>query len=86
MSGTTDQITHHISPNVDAERDKLFHDLEQTGDLSELYVVKEFLKSVEGRNGGGDPWHTIQQQSAEDNLVTAEMIKTDPVGSARWWW
>lgn len=55
MSGTTDQITHHISPNVDAERDKLFHDLEQTGDLSELYVVKGFHKSLEGRNGGGDP-------------------------------
>lgn len=55
MSGTTDQITHHISPNVDAERDKLFHDLEQTSDLSELYVVKGFHKSLEGRNGGGDP-------------------------------
>jgi hypothetical protein len=86
LSGTTGQITHHISPNVDAERDRLFRDIEQTGDLSEVYVVKGFHKILEGRNGGGDPWHTIQQQIAEDNLVAAEMIKTDPVRSARWWW
>lgn len=85
MSGTTDQITHHTSPNVDAERDKLFHDLEQTGDPSEVYVVKGFHKILNGRNGGGDPWHTIQQQIAEDNFMAAEMIETDPVGSA-WWW
>ena len=63
-TGTTDQITRHISPNADAERDKLFHDIEQTGDLSEVYVVKGFHKIPEGRSGGGDPWHTIQQQIA----------------------
>jgi hypothetical protein len=58
LSDTTGQITHHISPDVDAERDKLFHDLEQSGDLSERYVVKGFHRILDGRNGGGDPWHT----------------------------
>ena len=58
MSHTTGQITHHIAPDVDAERDHLFRCLEQTGDLSEVYAVDDFHKICEGRNGGGDPWVT----------------------------
>jgi hypothetical protein len=58
FSHTTGQITHHTAADIDAERDKLFHDLEQTGDLSEVFIVQGFHKVLEGRNGGGDPWHT----------------------------
>lgn len=58
FSHTTGQITHHISPDVDAERDHLFHDLEATGGLTETYAIDDFHKIREGRNGGGDPWHT----------------------------
>jgi hypothetical protein len=58
FSHTTGQVTHHTAPDVDAERDYLFHDLEQTGDLSEFYIVDGFHKILEGVNGGGDPWHT----------------------------
>jgi hypothetical protein len=58
LSRTTGQITHVTAPDIDAERDTLFHDLEQTGDLAELIIVKGFHKVHEGRNGGGDPWHT----------------------------
>jgi hypothetical protein len=58
LSHTTGQITHRTAPDVDAERDYLFHDLEQTGDLSEFYVVDGFHKTLKGVNGGGDPWHT----------------------------
>lgn len=58
LSHTTGQITHHIDGNVDGERDRLVQQLEQTGDLSETYPVDDFHKSREGRNGGGDPWHT----------------------------
>ena len=43
---------------MDAERDYLFQCLEQTGDLAEKYAVDGFHKRREGRNGGGDPWHT----------------------------
>ncbi len=43
---------------MDAERDYLFRCLEQTGDLAERYVVDDFHKVREGKNGGGDPWHT----------------------------
>jgi hypothetical protein len=58
LSRTTGQVTHVTAPDVDAERDYLLHDLEQTGDLAEMYVVDDFHKQREGRNGGGDPWHT----------------------------
>jgi hypothetical protein len=58
LSHTTGQITHVTAANVDAERDYLFACLEKTGDLAEHYVEAGFLKVLEGRNGGGDPWHT----------------------------
>ena len=58
LSHTTGQITHHIAPDIDKERDHLFDDLKKTGDLAEEYTVDGFHKELEGRNGGGDPWHT----------------------------
>lgn len=61
FSHTTGQVTHHIAPDVDAERDHLFRDLERTGDLSEVYVEPHFHQKLNGRNGGGDPWHTDGQ-------------------------
>lgn len=58
FSHTTGQITHHIGPNVDAERDRLFEQLEQTGRLDRVEIVDDFHEIREGRNGGGDPWYT----------------------------
>jgi hypothetical protein len=58
FSDTTGQITHHTGADIDAERDYLFRDLEQTGDLAEMYSIPGFHKILSGRNGGGDPWHT----------------------------
>ncbi len=58
FSYTTGQITHHIGANVDEERDHLFQNLQQTKDLVEFYDVPDFHKVRQGKNGGGDPWHT----------------------------
>ncbi|MBY0523738.1 MAG: LssY C-terminal domain-containing protein [Gemmataceae bacterium] len=58
LSKTTGQITHVTAANVDAERDYLFQCLEKTGELADRYVVDNFHKTKEGKNGGGDPWHT----------------------------
>jgi hypothetical protein len=58
LSHTTGQITHDTAANVDAERDYLFQCLQETGDLTERYMVDGFHKVREGRNGGGDPWYT----------------------------
>jgi hypothetical protein len=55
LSHTTGQITHHIAPDVDKERDHLFNDLKTTGDLSDQYTIVGFHTELKGRNGGGDP-------------------------------
>jgi hypothetical protein len=58
LNRTSGQVTHVTAPDVDKERDYLLHDLEQTGQLSEMYAIDDFHKVREGKNGGGDPWHT----------------------------
>jgi hypothetical protein len=58
LSHTTGQITHHIAPDVDKERDHLFADLKKTGNLANQYTVEGFHKALEGLNGGGDRWTT----------------------------
>jgi hypothetical protein len=54
----TGQVTHHTAADIDAERDKLFHDLKETGKLTEVYFEDDFHKTRKGYNGGGDPWFT----------------------------
>jgi hypothetical protein len=58
LSHTTGQITHHIGPDVDAERDRIMNELQNAGWAQEVYYVDGFHKELQGRNGGGDPWHT----------------------------
>ncbi len=57
LSHTTGQITHHISADIDAERDKLLRDLEATGDVAQVRWIDGF-QNLKGKNGGGDPWFT----------------------------
>jgi LssY C-terminus len=58
LSRKTGQITHVTGPDIDAERATLFRDLDQTGDLAEVFFVDGFHKLLKGFNGGGDPWFT----------------------------
>lgn len=58
LSHTTGQITHHIAADVDAERDRLFDDLKNTGELADVQFIDDFHKVKIGKNGGGDAWHT----------------------------
>ena len=58
LSHTTGQITHHIAPDVDAERDRLLAELQKASQTQEVYWVDGFHKELSGKNGGGDPWHT----------------------------
>jgi hypothetical protein len=58
LSHTTAQITHHISADVDVERGKVIHDIQQAGDLDAVYWIDGFHKELQGKNGGGDPWRT----------------------------
>ncbi len=56
FSHTTGMITHHIDANVDADRDKLLKDL--AAGLLSTQAIDGFHSKCEGRNGGGDPYHT----------------------------
>jgi len=58
FSHTTGQVTHHIASDVDTERDHVRRGVEQTRGLSETHTVPGFHKAREGKNGGGDVWHT----------------------------
>ncbi len=58
LSHRTGQITHHIGPDIDAERDGLMADLRQAGRLTELYQVTGVGATLLGRNGGGDRYDT----------------------------
>ena len=57
LSRTTGQVTHHISPNIDAERDLLVADLTKAIP-AQLQWLDGFHKELQGRNGGGDRWET----------------------------
>ena len=58
LSHRTGQITHHIAPDVDAERDGLVGDLREAGCLTELFQVTGVGATLVGRNGGGDRYDT----------------------------
>jgi len=58
FSHDTGQITHHIGPDVDAERDRIMQELQAAGKAQENYYRDDFHEVRQGRNGGGDPWET----------------------------
>jgi hypothetical protein len=58
FSHATGQVTHHISSDVDTERDYIANELKQTGMVEAIEWQNGFHAQLEGRNGGGDPWRT----------------------------
>lgn len=58
FSHDTGQITHHISADVDQDRDLLIGDLAAAGVLSTTEWIDHFHTVLEGKNGEGDPWRT----------------------------
>ncbi|MEK1855461.1 MAG: LssY C-terminal domain-containing protein [Phyllobacterium sp.] len=58
LSHDTGEITHHIGPDIDAERDLVISDLMKAGQLSSSYEIKGIGATKNGRNGGGDPYFT----------------------------
>lgn len=78
LSHTTGEITHHIDGNVDAERDHIMDTLKKTDLLIEVRIVAGFHTILEGKNGGGDAWHTDGSLSV---AVTKLMTPTTPAKS-----
>ncbi len=58
VSHYTGAITHHIAPNVDADRGLLASDLEAAEMVEAKYQVTGVGVTLTGRNGGGDPYFT----------------------------
>ena len=58
VSHDTGQITHHIGPDLDAERGLVIGDLQNTGQISMDYEQAGVGATETGRNGGGDPYFT----------------------------
>src|SRR5436190_10069340 len=55
LSRTTGQVTHHISPNIDAERDLLVADVSKAVP-AQVQWLDSFHQELRGRTGGGDRW------------------------------
>lgn len=58
FSHDTGQITHHIAPDIDAERDLVVSDLTAGGTVAETYAIDGAGATSDGRNGEGDPYFT----------------------------
>ena len=58
LSRYTGQITHHIAPDIDAERDGLVSDLKAAKVVEAIYEVSGVGPTLNGRNGEGDPYYT----------------------------
>ena len=57
LSHTTGQVTHHIGPDIDAERDRLGAGLREAKATERLFWLDDF-QQLRGKNGGGDPWYS----------------------------
>ena len=58
FSHRTGQVTHHIAPDIDAERHALIQELIKAGWLDKIYQVTGVGATLLGRNGGGDRYYT----------------------------
>ena len=58
ISHYTSQVTHHIAPNIDAERQGLTEDLRTAKVVEAIYEVSGIGPTLMGRNGEGDQYYT----------------------------
>jgi hypothetical protein len=58
LSRYTGQVTHHIAPDVDAERDGITDDLRAAKVVEAIYEVTGVGPTLAGRNGEGDRYYT----------------------------
>jgi len=74
VSHLTGEITHHIAPDVDEERDRVIGDLERAGQLRVVFQVTGVGPTLRGRNGGGDRYYT-------DGEMTVGVLKATDAGA-----
>jgi hypothetical protein len=79
VSHYTGQITHHIGPDIDAERDYLIAELIAADMLTEIFHVTGIGATLLGRNGGGDPYYTDGEITLGIVSPGAAPAKTPPI-------
>jgi hypothetical protein len=82
LSRYTGQVTHRIAPDIDAERDGLTDDLKAAKVVEALYEISGIGPTLNGRNGGGDPYYTdgdveISRLVKGCNVTAETMVKLD---------
>jgi hypothetical protein len=77
LSHYTGQVTHHIAPDIDGERDGLIDDLKAAKIVEALYQITGIGPTLNGRNGGGDSYWTDGEIRIA--RLTRDAAKTDMV-------
>jgi hypothetical protein len=94
LSHDTGEITHHIAPDIDADRDLLIADLAAAGMLTETYQVSGVGPTLFGRNGGGDRYFTDGEitigvisagAAVRQEAPVARSDSMDLPGASRFW-
>jgi hypothetical protein len=75
LSHDTGQVTHHIAPNIDAERDLLMGDLRQTKMVDAFFQISGTGPTLFAWNGEGDRYYT-------DGEIDVARLVVDGVKSA----
>ncbi len=76
LSHRTGQITHHIAPDIDAERDSLIRDLVKAKRVAQLFKVTGVGTTLNGHNGGGDWYYT------DGEVELAVLVAENKAGAA----
>jgi hypothetical protein len=77
LSHDTGQVTHHIGPDIDAERDLLMRDLRNAEMVQALFQISGTGPTLLGRNGEGDSYYTDGEIDIA-NLVVDGIKRTKP--------
>ena len=82
LSRYTGQATHHIAPDIDAERDRLTDDLKTAKVVETIYEVSGIGPALVGWNGEGDRYYTdgeikISRLVAGCNVKAATTVELD---------
>ena len=71
LNHLTGQFTHHIAPDIDAERDGLFSDLATAGVIGPIAMIEGSGAVTQGRNGEHDLFFTDGRIRVGKMTVTA---------------
>jgi hypothetical protein len=84
------KITHHIAPDIDAERDLLSDDLKDAKVVGSTYEIGGIGPTINGHNGGGDSYYTdgeikfsVLIDGCSQRAATTNELENPPLVEAR---